>query len=172
VEAELPPHQLASADLLAAVYGQRQNESAYHGMRSAGAPRSRLDRLFVGPLAVVAAARWSIEDEAFEDRVAADVQRSSYARGQALLVQAQGIRALRRGEHARAEQLFLDALQALTTLRADHDRAVALVDHAEALERLGRASEAASSLDEARSLAERMGAVALRNVIDARAARV
>ena len=172
VEAEVPPHHLASADLLAAVYGQRQNESAYHGIRSAGAPRTRLDRLFMGPLAVLAAARWSIEDEAFEERVSADVQRAGYARGQALLVQAQGLRALRQGEHARAEQLLLDALQALTTLRADHDRAVALVDHAEALERLGRASEAASALDEARSLAERFGAVALRNVIDARAARV
>ena len=172
VEAEVAPHQLATADLLAAVYGQRQNESAYHGIRSAGAPRTRLERVFVGPLAVLAAARWSIEDEAFEERVSVDVQRSGYARGQALLVQAQGVRALRHGEHARAEQLLLDALQAFATLRADYDRAVALVDHAEALERLGRASEAAGELDEARSTAERFGAIALRNLIDSRAARV
>lgn len=172
VEAEVPPHQLANADLLAAVYGQRKNESAYHGIRSAGAPRTRMDRQFTGPLAVLAAARWSIEDEAFEERVSADVQRSGYARGQALLVQAQGLRALRKGENARAEQLLLDALQAFKTLRAEYDRAVALVDHAEALERLGRAAEAASALDEARSLAERFGAVALRNAIDARTARV
>ena len=172
VEAEVAPHLLGTADLVTAVYGQRRNESAYHGIRSAGAPRARLDRIFMGPLAVLAAARWSIEDEAFEERVSTDVQRSGYARGQALLVQAQGLRALRRGEHARAEQLLLDALQALATQRAEYDRAVALVDHAEALERLGRASEAAKELDEARSAAERFGAVALRNVIDAIATRV
>ena len=172
VEAEVTPAALAGADLLAAIYGQRWNESAYHGIRSAGAPRARIDRLLIGPLTVLAAARWSIEDEAFEERVSADIQRSGYARGQAILVQAQGLRALRRGEHARAEQLLLDALQAFKTLRAEYDRAVALVDHAESLERLGRAAEATSALDEARSLAERFGAVALRNAIDARAARV
>ena len=172
VEAEAAPHQLAQADFLAAVYGHRQSESAYHGIRSAGYPRTIYDRVMAGPLAVLAAARWGADDAQFEERVTADVEQCGYARGRALLVQAQGVRALRRGEHALAEQLLLDALQAFSTLRADYDRAVALLDHAHTLERLGRAGESAAELDEARSIAERLDAIALRNVIDARAARV
>jgi len=161
--------ELAGADLLAAIYGQRDSESAYRAARSAGFPRSRVDRIMIGPLVVLAAARWGIEDEANDERVAADIERVGQARGHALLGQAQGLRALRAGENARAEKLLFDAAQALATQRLDYERAVALVDHARALERLGRERDAAAELDEARAIADRLGANALRATIEAQA---
>ncbi|HET8568421.1 MAG TPA: adenylate/guanylate cyclase domain-containing protein [Candidatus Limnocylindria bacterium] len=170
VESETFPAMLAGADFLAAYYGQRESESAYHALRSAGL--RRFDRVLFGPMIVVASVRWGIDDTSFEERVAAEVERAGYARGRAYLVQAQGLRALRAGEHARAEALLLDATQAFATLRADHERACALVDHADALERLGRAAEATKERDEARAIAERLGAIALRTRIDALAVRV
>ncbi|MBI3521542.1 MAG: AAA family ATPase [Chloroflexi bacterium] len=171
VEAEPSPMDLSAGDFLASVYGQRESESAYLAIRSAGYPWSRLDRILVGPLAVLAAARWGIDDDVIEERVANDVERAESARGHALLTQAQGLRVLRSGENARAEQLLLDAVQAFTTLRLDYERAVAQVDRARALEKLGQAASAAAELDEARRIAERIGAVALRTSIELRAVR-
>ncbi len=161
--------ELAGADLLAASYGQRESESAYHAVRSAGYPKSRFERIMVGPLIVLAAARWGIDDDANDERVAADIERTGQPRGRALLAQAQGLRALRRGENARAEKLLFDAAQAFATQRLDYERAVALVDHARALERLGHGGDASAELDEARALAERLGAAALLAAIETEA---
>jgi hypothetical protein len=109
---------------------------------------------------VLAAARWRIDDETFEDRVAAAVDRSGHARGRALLVQAQGLRAQRHEELAKAEKLLFDAVQAFATLGLDYERAVALADHARVLQALGR--DARAECDEAKAIAERLGAAALR----------
>ncbi|OLD10468.1 MAG: hypothetical protein AUJ06_01985, partial [Chloroflexi bacterium 13_1_40CM_3_70_6] len=65
VEAEASPADLAAADFLTAVYGMRESESSYHAARSAGYPKSMIDQTLMGPLLVLAAARWRIEDEAF-----------------------------------------------------------------------------------------------------------
>jgi len=159
--AEAGPATTASADLYAAIWGQRRSESAYHAARSAGVPKSITGQALFGPVMVLAAARWGIDDEAFEERIAAVVERTGHARGRALLAQAQALRALGRGEGARAEKLLLDAVQAFATLRLDHERAVALADRARALEALGRRSDAAAERDEARTVAERIGARAL-----------
>ncbi len=164
---EAAPAIVAGADLLAAIWGQRRSESAYRSARSAGVPRSPLDLVAIGPLMVVAAARWGIEDEPLEARVSEWVERTGHARGRALLGQAQGLRALARGEHAKAEKLLLDSIQSFGTLRLDHERAVALADRARALAALGRAVEAEAALDEARAIAERFDAGALGASLDA-----
>ncbi|MBI2983149.1 MAG: hypothetical protein HYY42_03040 [Chloroflexi bacterium] len=120
---------------------------------------------------VAAAARWGIDDEPLETRVSEWVERTGHARGRALLGQAQGLRALARGEHAKAEKLLLDAVQSFATLRLDHERAIALADHARALTALGRAAEAGAELDDARQIAERLEAGALRAVLETEALR-
>ncbi|MGH2451957.1 MAG: ATP-binding protein [Candidatus Limnocylindria bacterium] len=168
VEAEAPPLELAAADFLAAVYGMRESESAYHATRSAGYPKGISDWALIGPLVVLAAARWGIEDEAVEERVNGIIERTGHARGRALLTQAQGLRAARRGEHSRAEKLLLDAIQSFATLKLDHERAVAMSDRARSLAALGRGSEATAEFEAARSIAERLGAVALATICEAR----
>jgi|GEM_PF-3126826 len=155
------PAESAGAELLAAIYGQRESESAYAAARSAGWPTGIVDRTVWGPLMVLAAARWGIEDDAHDERVTALMGKTGHARGRALLAQAQGLRALARGEHGRAERLLFDAIQAFATLKLDHPRAVAQLDHAQALRALGRSDDAASELAEARAGAERIGAKAL-----------
>jgi class 3 adenylate cyclase/tetratricopeptide (TPR) repeat protein len=161
VEAEASPAELGLGDFLASFYGLRVSESAYHALRSAGYPKHSVDVALIGPLMVLAAARWRIDDETFEDRVGTAVDRSGHARGRALLVQAQGLRAQRHDELAKAEKLLFDAVQAFATLRLDYERAVALADHARVLQALGRA-DAQAECDEAKAIAERLGASALR----------
>ncbi len=166
VQAEAPPAELAVADFLGAYYGMRESESAYHAVRSAGQPKGLADVMLLGPTLVVAAARWRIGDEAFEERVASVVERTGHARGRALLTQAAGLRAAAAGEHAKAAKLLADAAQAFATLRLDYERAVALADLARSLRETGRREQAAAFHDEARAIAERLGAVALRATID------
>ena len=155
------PSESAGAELLAAVYGERESESAYQAARSAGWPSGIVDRTVWGPLMALAAARWGIDDDAHDERIATLIEKTGHARGRALLAQAQGLRALRRGEHGRAEKLLFDALQAFATLQLDHPRAVAQVDHARALRALGRRDEAAAELAEARVAAQQLGATTL-----------
>src|SRR5256884_9077202 len=159
VEAEATPVELAACDFLTAVYGMRESESSYHAIRSAGYPKGLVDQALIGPLAVLAAARWRIDDQPFCERVEAVVERTGHARGRALLTQAEGVRAMQRGELARAEKLIFDAVQAFATLRLDYERAVALADHARLLAALGRADHRKES-DEAKAIADRLGAVA------------
>ena len=166
-QAEAAPHTIAAADLFAAIWGQRRSESAYHAARSAGVPRGVTSLTLFGPPMLVAAARWGIDDEALRDRVLAAVERAGHARGRALLVQAKALRALARGEAAKAEKLLLDAIQSFATLRLDHERAVAMGDRARALTALGRGADAARELDEARAIADRLGAKALRGSLEA-----
>ena len=155
------PAAIAAGDLLAAIYGGRRNEGAYQAARGAGWPAAIVNRVLWGPLLAVAAARWGLDDGAQEAQVAAAVERAGHARGHALLVHAQGLRALGGREHARAEKLLFDATQAFSSLRLEHDRAVALADHARALRALGRDADAAKDLEEARGIAERLHASAL-----------
>src|SRR5439155_815025 len=125
-----------------------------------------LGRLLAGDfVGVLAAARWRIEDQPFVERIEAVVERTGHARGRALLTQAAGVRAMQRGELAKAEKLVFDAIQAFGTLRLDYERAVALADHARVLTALGRAEHRQES-DEAKAIAERLGAVALRNAVE------
>jgi hypothetical protein len=56
-------------------------------------------------------------------------------------------------------------VQAFATLRLDYERAVALADLARVLAALGRPDHQAQ-LDEARAIAERLGATALRIALD------
>src|SRR5881296_2856592 len=160
VEAEATPLDLAACDFVSAVYGMRESESSYHAIRSAGYPKSLVDQALIGPLAVLAAARWRIDDEPFEECIEAVIERTGNARGHALLKQAHGVRAMNRGELAKAEKLLFDAVQAFATLRLDYERAVTLADHARVLAALGR--EHRQECDEAKAIAERLGAVALR----------
>ena len=74
------------------------------------------------------------------------------------------MRAMNRGELAKAEKLLFDAVQAFATLRLDYERAVALADHARVLAALGR--EHRQECDEAKAIAERLGAVALRTAVE------
>jgi hypothetical protein len=164
VQAEATPVDLAAADFLTAFYGMRDSESSYHAVRSAGYPKGLVDQALFGPLLVLAAARWRIDDEAFEDRICVAVEKSAHARGRALLTQAQGVRATHRGELAKAEKLLFDAVQAFGTLRLDYERAVALADHARVLSALGR--DGSQECDEAKAIAERLGAVALRTAVE------
>ena len=163
IEQEASPAELALADFLAAYYGMRESESAYHAVRSAGQPKSIVDLTLIGPLLVLAAARWRIPDEAFEDRVAAAVERTSHARGRAALTHAEAIRMYHAGEHTKAAKLLFDAVQAFATLKLYFERAVALADLARALRNVpGREEVAQAQCDEAKAIAERLSATALR----------
>jgi class 3 adenylate cyclase/tetratricopeptide (TPR) repeat protein len=163
IEQEASPGELALADFLAAYYGLRESESAYHAVRSAGQPKTIVDLTLFGPLLVLAAARWRIADEAFEDRVAAVVERTGHARGRALLTHAEALRAYNAGEHTKSAKLLFDAVQAFATLKLDYERAVALADLARALRNMpGREEQAQAQCDEAKAVAERLSATALR----------
>src|SRR5438128_638951 len=76
VEAEATPLDLAACDFVSAVYGMRESESSYHAIRSAGYPKGLVDLALFGPLAVLAAARWRIDDEPFEERIDAVIERT------------------------------------------------------------------------------------------------
>ena len=136
-----------------------------------GIPTPALAEQFGTPLVVydeqtvLAAARWRIDDEAFEDRIASVVDRTGHARGRALLVHAEGLRAARRGELGKAEKLLFDAVQAFATLQLDYERAVALADHARVAAALGHGDPQAEC-DEAKQIAERLGALALRTAAE------
>jgi hypothetical protein len=160
-DAEATPLEMAACDFLTAVYGLRESESGYHALRSAGYPKGLVDLALIGPLAVLAAARWRIDDQPFFDRIAAVTERTGHARGRALLTQAEGVRAMQHGELAKAEKLIFDAVQAFATLRLDYERAVALADQARVLAALGR-PDYQMQFDEAKAIAERLGATALR----------
>ena len=164
IEAEANPIDIAACDFAAASYGMRDSESSYHAIRSAGYPKGLVDQALIGPLAVLAAARWRIDDEPFVARIEAVAERTGHARGRALLTQAEGVRAMQRGDLAKAEKLLFDAVQAFATLRLDYERAVALADHAKVLAALRR--DHAKELDEARAIAERLGAVVLRTAVE------
>jgi len=166
VELEAGPVDIAACDFLTAVYGFREAESAYRAIRSAGYPRSAVDVVLIGPLVVLAAARWRIEDPAFAERIERAVERSGHARGRALLVHAEGIVAQQAGEHTKASKLLFDAVQSFATLRLDYERAVALADLARSLRETGRRDQAGTFCDEARAIAERLHAAALRLAID------
>jgi hypothetical protein len=165
IDAEASPIDIAACDFVTAYYGMRESESSYHAIRSAGYPKGLVDQTLIGPLAVLAAARWRIDDEPFVTRIEAVVERTGHARGRALLTQAEGVRAMQRGEIAKAEKLMFDAVQAFTTLRLDYERAVALADHARVLAALGRTDHRQES-EEAKTIAERLGAVALRTAVE------
>src|SRR5438034_1774722 len=166
VEVEAPPIDIAACDFLTAVYGLREAESAYRAIRSAGYPKQAVDLVLMGPLAVLSAARWDIDDQPFVERVEAAVERSGHARGRATLVQAEGLRAHRAGEHTKAAKLLFDAVQSFATLKLEYERAVALADLAKALEQTGRRDQAESQCDEAKAIADRLHAVALRAALD------
>jgi tetratricopeptide (TPR) repeat protein len=165
IEAEASPIDIAACDFVSAYYGMRESESSYHAIRSAGYPKGLVDQAVIGPLAVLAAARWRIDDQPFFDRIEAVVERTGHARGRALLTQAAGVRAMQRGELAKAEKLIFDAVQAFATLRLDYERAVALADRARLLAALGR-TDNRQEIDEARTIAERLGATALRTALE------
>ena len=163
IEQEASPSDMALADFFAAYYGLRESESAYHAVRSAGQPKAMIDLTLVGPLMVLAAARWRMPDEAFEDRVASIVERNGHARGRALLTHAEALRARNAGEQTKAAKLLFDAVQAFATLKLDYERAVALADLARALQGVpGREEQAQAQSDEAKAIAERLSATALR----------
>jgi len=166
VDSEPSPAEIAEADLLCSIYGWRESESAYHAARSAGTPTGIIDKVVWGPTMVEAAARWGIEDDSNEERVAALVERIGYARGRALLAQAQGLRALRGGEHVKAEHLLFDAMQAFKTLDLDYECTVATADHARALAGHGRTDDAAAERADVRAYAERSGAKALLGTVE------
>jgi hypothetical protein len=91
------------------------------------------------------------------------VERTSHARGRAALTHAEAIRMYHAGEHAKAAKLLFDAVQAFATLKLDYERAVALADLARALRNVpGREEVAQAQCDEAKAIAERLGATALR----------
>lgn len=165
-ESEPNPADVAMADLQAAVYGWRRSESAYQAARSAGAPVGIVDRTIWGPVTVVAAARWGVEDDSNEERSSSLVERTGYARGRALLTQAQGLRAARRGEHAKAERLLFDAMQAFATLKLEYERMVALADHSVAVAAQHRLDDAAAERADVRAYAERVGAKAMLGTLE------
>jgi len=165
-QSEAPPAALAAADMYAAIWGHRTSESAYHAARSAGVPRGISQLALFGPLMVIAAARMGIDDATLEERVSDAVERTRHARGRALLAQAKALRALAHGESAKAEKLLLDPLQAFASLRLDHERAIAMRDHARALAALDRRPEARAEIQEARAIADRIGAAALRGTLE------
>src|SRR5438067_1994832 len=165
IDGEANPTDIAACDFVSAYYGIRESESSYHAIRSAGYPKGLVDQALFRPLGVLAAARWRIDDQPFVERIEAVVERTGHARGRALLTQAAGVRAMQRGELAKAEKLVFDAIQAFGTLRLDYERAVALADHARVLAALGRA-EHRQECDEAKAIAERLGAVALRSAVE------
>ena len=152
---------MAEADLLSAIYGWRESESAYQAARSAGTPSGVIDKTVWGPVMAVAAARWGIDDEVNDERIAGLIERTGYARGRALLTQAQGLRAQRRGEHVKAENLLFDAMQAFKTLDLEYERMVATADHARTLAAQRRGDAAAAERAEVRAYAERVDLKAL-----------
>ena len=160
-ESEPGPAEMAEADLLSAIYGWRESESAYQAARSAGTPSGVIDKTVWGPVMAVAAARWGIDDEVNDERIAGLIERTGYARGRALLTQAQGLRALRRGEHVKAENLLFDAMQAFKTLDLEYERMVATADHARTLAAQRRGDAAAAERAEVRAYAERVNLKAL-----------
>lgn len=166
VEAEPAPIDIAAFDFLTAMYGMREAESTYRAMRSAGFPKSSADVVIMGPLGVLAAARWGIDDPSLAERIEEAVERSGSARGRALLLQAEGVRAQRSGEHTKAAKLLFDAVQAFATLKLEYERAVALADLARSFRETGRRDQAGAFCDEAKAVAERLGAVALRLAIE------
>jgi class 3 adenylate cyclase/tetratricopeptide (TPR) repeat protein len=166
VEMEAAPIDIAACDFLTAVYGCREAESSYRAIRSAGYPRGSVDVVIIGPLAVLAAARWRIDDPTFVERIENAVERAGHARGRALLVHAEGLRAQKVGEHSKAAKLLFDAVQSFATLKLDYERAVALADLARSLRETGRRDQAQAQCDEARAIADRLQAVALRAAID------
>ncbi len=166
IELEAGPLDIAACDFLTAVYGLREAESAYRAIRSAGYPKTAVDNVLIGPLAVLAAARWRVDDPAYAERVEHAIERSGHARGRALLVQAEGVAAQKAGEHTKASKLLFDAVQAFATLQLDYERAVALADLARSLRETGRRDQAQTFCDEAKAIAERLGAVALRAAIE------
>src|SRR6185436_15277368 len=135
-------------------------------IRSAGYPKGLVNLVVIGPIAVLAAARWRIDDPAFIERVETAVEKSGHARGRALLVQAEGLRAQMAGEHTKAAKLLFDSVQSFATLKLDYERAVALSDLAQSLPETGRRDQAQSQLDEAKAIADRLKAVALRTAIE------
>jgi class 3 adenylate cyclase/tetratricopeptide (TPR) repeat protein len=166
VQIEPGPIDLAACDFLTAVYGMREAESSYRAVRSAGWPKTSIDTVVLGPMVVLAAARWHIDDPAFVDRVEAAVERSGHARGRALLLQAEGLRAHHAGEPTKAMKLLFDAVQSFATLELQYDRAVALMDLARAMRETGRRDQAQTFCDESKAIAEKLSAVALRMAID------
>jgi class 3 adenylate cyclase/tetratricopeptide (TPR) repeat protein len=166
VELEAAPIDIAACDFLCAVYGSREAESSYRAIRSAGYPKGSVDIVIIGPLAVLAAARWRIDDPTFVERIENAVERAGHARGRALLGQAEGLRAYHAGEHTKAAKLLFDSVQSFATLKLDYERAVALADLARALHESGRRDQAQAQCDEARAIAGRLQAVALRAAID------
>ena len=166
VELEANALDLAACDFLSAVYAHREAESAYRAIRSAGYPKGGVDVVLIGPLGVLAAARWRIDDPVFKERVENAVERSGHARGRALLLQAEGIAAQKAGEHTKAAKLLFDATQAFATLRLEYERAVALADLARSLRETGRRDQAGTFCDEAKAIAVRLSAFALRNAIE------
>jgi len=172
VEEDGEPWALAAGDLLAAVYGGRTEPEAWHAARRTGFPRTMTGKVLWGPVLCLTAARWGIDDEAFEEAITRVVELTGSARGRALLTQAQGVRALRRGEHALAEQMLFDAVQAFGTLRLDYARATALADQSQAITARGRAADAKTVRSEAIALADSLGAVALARSIEGATAAV
>ena len=166
VQIEPGPVDLAACDFLAAVYGMREAESSYRAVRSAGWPKTSIDTVVLGPMVVLAAARWHIDDPAFVDRVEAAVERSGHARGRALLLQAEGLRAHHAGEPTKAMKLLFDAVQSFATLELEYERAVALMDLARAMRETGRRDQAQGFCDESKAIADKLSAVALRMAID------
>ena len=71
---------------------------------------------------------------------------------------------MHRGDLSKAEKLLFDAVQAFGTLRLDYERAVALADHARVLAALGR--DHRGECEEAKAIAERLGAIALRTAAE------
>jgi len=165
IDSEASPADIATCDFVSAYYGMRESESSYHAIRSAGYPKGLVDQALFGPLGVLAAARWRIDDQPFVERIEAVVERTGHARGRALLTQAAGVRAMQRGELVKAEKLVFDAIQAFGTLRLDYERAVALADHARILAALGR-TEHRQECEEAKAIADRLGAVALHTAVE------
>jgi hypothetical protein len=125
-----------------------------------------VDVVIIGPIAVLAAARWRVDDPAFVERIENAVERAGHARGRALLVHAAGLRAQKAGEHTKAAKLLFDAVQSFATLKLDYERAVALADLAGSLQETGSRDQAEAQCDEARAIADRLQAVALRAAID------
>jgi adenylate cyclase len=166
VEMEAAPIDIAACDFLTALYGCREAESSYRAIRSAGYPKGSVDIVVIGPLAVLAAARWRIDDPAFVERIENAVERAGHARGRALLTHAEGLRAQKAGEHSKAAKLLFDAVQSFATLKLDYERAVALADLAGSLQETARRDQAEAQCEEARAIADRLQAVALRAAID------
>ncbi len=166
IEMEAGPVDIAACDFLTAFYGMREAESSYRAIRSAGYPKGSVEVVVIGPLVVLAGARWRIDDPAFVERIENAVERAGHARGRALLVQAEGLRAQKAGEHTKAVKLLFDAVQSFATLKLDYERAVALSDLARSLQETAHRDQAKAQCDEAKAIADRLQAVALRAAID------